>query len=458
MVEEVFGATPDDWQWKTLRAYSRGERRMSIRSCHGPGKTAVVSWIAWIQMLTLYPQKTVATAPTSSQLNDALFAEMKLWYRKLPQPLQELYEIKGTRIELKAAPESSFFSARTSRAEQPEALAGVHSDHVLLIADEASGVPEQVFEAAAGSMSSVGAQTILAGNPVRTTGLFYDTHNKLQDMWWTMHVSHADSPRVTDDFVVDIARRYGENSNAFRIRCLGEFPLADDDQIIPYELIASAMQRDIVMDPRWPAIWGVDIARTGADWNCLVERRNRIVMPDILRWQSNDLMVTAGKIVQRYKDTPPSMRPASILIDEIGLGAGVVDRCRELGLPVRGINVSESATYDERYHNLRTELWFKGRDWFEGRNVVIPKEAEGPGMPDTLAQELARPTYKVRSSGKLFAEMKSELKKRGFASPNTADAFLLTLAEDSAILSGGGSFQSGTSWNTALKMDTPGIV
>ena len=140
MVREVFGAEPDPWQEEVLRAYGSGKRRISIRACHGPGKTCVAAWIFWNQILTRFPQKTVATAPSRGQLEDALVSEILMWYSKLPQPLQDLVECKKNRIELRAAPDESFFSARTARVENPEALQGVHSVHVLLIADEASGV------------------------------------------------------------------------------------------------------------------------------------------------------------------------------------------------------------------------------------------------------------------------------------------------------------------------------
>ena len=84
------------------------------------------------------------TAPTSSQLFDAMFAELKRWVNELPKELQELFNVKSDRVELVAAPAEAFISCRTARAETPEALAGVHSDNVLLIVDEASGVPEAV--------------------------------------------------------------------------------------------------------------------------------------------------------------------------------------------------------------------------------------------------------------------------------------------------------------------------
>ena len=164
MVREVFGAEPDDWQLEGLRAYGRCEPGVSIRSCHGVGKTAMLSWIIWHQLLTRFPQKTVATAPTAPQLFDALFAECRKWYYHLPPAVAGLFEVKSDSIVLLAQPASSFASFRTARAETPEAMQGVHSEWVLLIGDEASGINEKIFEAGAGSMTGERATTVLAGS------------------------------------------------------------------------------------------------------------------------------------------------------------------------------------------------------------------------------------------------------------------------------------------------------
>jgi len=200
-VKEVLGVEPDEWQKDFLTAVASGERKISIRSGHGVGKSTTASWAMLWFLLTRYPVKVVVTAPTSAQLYDALFAELKRWVKELPQPIQELLDVKQERIELKASATEAFISARTSRAEQPEALQGVHSDNVMLVADEASGVPEAVFEAAAGSMSGHNALTILLGNPVRSSGFFFDTHNRLKDECWTKRVSCVDSKRVSKEYV-----------------------------------------------------------------------------------------------------------------------------------------------------------------------------------------------------------------------------------------------------------------
>jgi hypothetical protein len=388
----------------------------------------------------------VVTAPTSAQLYDALFAELKRWVKELPQPIQDLLDVKQERIELKASATEAFISARTSRAEQPEALQGVHSDNVMLVADEASGVPEAVFEAAAGSMSGHNALTILLGNPVRSSGFFFDTHNRLKDEWWTRRVSCIDSTRVSKEYVEDMKSRYGEESNAFRIRVLGEFPRSDDDTIIPMELLESAKHRDTRAYEDAPIIWGLDVARFGSDSSVLCKRQSNVVHT-LERWRNLDLMQLTGAVVAQYEACDHKNRPAEILVDSIGLGAGVVDRLRELKLPCRGINVSESPAMGGTYLNLRAELWHKAKAWLEKRDCKIPNNED-------LIGELATVRYTFTSNGKIKIESKDDIRRRGLKSPDMADAFVLTFASDAATISWG----SNNSWGKPIKRLIRGLV
>lgn len=445
-VKEVLGVQPDDWQAEMMTAVAKGHRRISVRSGHGVGKSTAVSWLALWYILTRYHAKIVITAPTSAQLYDALFAEIKRWVREMPEALQTLLEVKAERIELKEMPQENFISARTSRAEQPEALQGIHAEHVMLIADEASGIPEQVFEAAAGSMSGHNATTILLGNPVRSSGFFYETHNRLADEWWTRRVSCVDSPRVSEAYVKEMASRYGEESNAFRIRVLGEFPRSDDDTVIPMELLELAVQRDVAQTKFAPLVWGLDVARFGSDKSALCKRQGNTVTEPIRIWSNLDLMQLTGAVVAEWEALTPSDRPVEILVDSIGLGAGVVDRLRELGLPARGINVSESPALGHTYRNLRAELWHKAKAWLEKRDCRLPKD-------ERLISELATVRYSFTSNGKIQIESKDEIRKRGLASPDLADAFVLTFASDAAVASYGVSYTS--KWAKPLKRGIP---
>lgn len=451
-VREVLNVEPELWQDDLLQQYDLGTRRISVRSGHGVGKSTVLAWIMIHHLLFRFPQKTVVTAPTSAQLWDALWAEFKSWLSKLPENLLAQVDIKQERVELKAAPTESFTTARTSRAEQPEALQGIHSTHVLLIADEASGVPEQVFEAAGGSMSGHSAITVLTGNPVRGQGYFFDTHTKLAGTWWIRKVSCLESRFVSKEFIEDMRRRYGENSNAYRVRVLGEFPVADDDTVIPFELVESAARRDVEVQRTAGIVWGVDCARFGNDRSTLAKRRGNKLMEPVRWWRQLDTMQLAGRIKHEYDTTPAGSRPSVICVDVINLGAGVVDRLREWGLPVRGINVSESPALGDKYRNLRAELWFQAKEWFNRRDCSIPNQEE-------LIQELIAPRYKFQEvNGKLIIESKDDLKKRGVLkgdSPDLADAFVLTFAADATVALHG---RPRTSWRQPLRRPMKGLV
>ena len=426
-VEAMLRAKPDKWQSEVMEAVARGERGVSIRSGHGVGKTSVLSWLALWWIGTHYHAKVILTAPTSSQLQDALLPETKAWLKNSAPDFRDMFSVKADRIELIRDPERNFISAKTSRAEQPDALQGVHAENVLLICDEASGIPEQVYESAGGSMSALNACMVLAGNPVRSSGYFYDTFHKLADSWATFHVSCAEVPRVSREYIEECRLRYGEESNVYRVRVLGEFPRGDDDTVIPQELVTEAVSRDVQPTQFGSVIWGVDVARFGSDCSALCKRKGNAITEPIRLWRNLDTMQLTGAIKAEYDSTDE--KPVEIFVDSIGLGAGVVDRLRELGLPAYGINVAESPSMGTQYLNLRSELWYKAKNWLEGRDVRIPRD---PG----LRSELVTVRYSYSSNGRVKIESKRDLKKRGVASPDSADAFVLTFASDAGAAMG----------------------
>jgi len=468
-IREELKAEPWEWQLEVLEQYNRRTRRISIRSGHRVGKTTLLAWMILHHILFRFPQKTQVTAPTEKQLYNALWSEVKKWHEALRPELRLLVEVKHDRAELVESPGKSFTSCATSRAETPEALAGVHSDWVLLIADEASGVPEAVFESAIGSMAGENAMTILTGNPVRGQGTFFETHGKLagdgsKGTWWTKKVSCLDVPeQVSADFILDVKMRWGENSNQYRVRVLGEFPVSDDDTIIPFDLVEAALHRDVSTSKTAPIIWGVDCARFGRDRSTLAKRQANRLLEPIRWWVKLDTMEVAARVKLEWDNTPVAQRPLEINIDVIGLGAGVVDRLRELGLPARGINVSESPSLSdkERYANLKAELWFKGRQWFAARDCAIPDVYGGNRVRDgsigDFVAELTTVKYRFRKgSQKIEAESKDDLKKRGMDSPDLADAFILTFASEAITLAFGRA--GSQSWKKPISRILKGIV
>jgi phage terminase large subunit len=447
-VQEVLGGDPDEKQKEIMRAVARGDRRIAVRSGHRVGKTTALGQLIVWHGCTHFPQKTVATAATGPQLFDALYAETVTWFNKLPPTLRELFDIKSDVIELAAAPKESFISFRTSRAETPEAMAGVHSAFVLLLCDEASGIPEQVYEAAIGSMANPNACMILTGNPVRTSGMFFNIFKKALASWTRFHISCVGHPRIPLDFIQQVIETYGEESNAYRVRVLGEFPLADDDAFIPYEHMETALNRDVKPMLVKPA-WGLDCARKGRDRSALAKRRGNVLEEKVKSWSGLDTMQLVGRVKAEWDTTLPSERPDDICVDAIGIGAGVADRLIELGLPARVINVSESAALSERFANLRAELWWKGKEWFAERSCNLAGDEQ-------LGAELVDVHIDYTSSGKIIAESKKEIKKRGQPSPDLADSFILTFASNAATALHGS--KSTTSSRAPLKRNIKGIV
>lgn len=416
--KELFGVTPFDWQEKASRALVE-RRRVTVRSGHGVGKSALEAWtIIWF-LLTHFPAKVPCTSPTSHQLFDILWAEVAKWHQVLKERHPEiaaLIDRNSERIWLAGAPQESFAVARTSRPEQPEALQGFHAENLLFVIDEASGVSDKVFEVAEGALSTEGAYVLMCANPTRMSGYFYDSHHKARESWAAIHVNGEDVAGVSRSYIDEMRRKYGEESSIYRVRVRGDFA-GSEDGVIPLEYVESATLRDV--QAFGDEVWGLDVARFGSDRTALCKRRQNRLTEKVRSWHGKDTMQTAGLLKIEYDEA--ETKPVAIYVDVIGIGAGVVDRALELGLPVVGVNVAESPSAHEKYNRLRDELWFKAREWFEARDVGFVDD-------EALIAELTLPTYKITSSGKIQVESKDELKKRGVVSPDLADSFCLTFA------------------------------
>jgi phage terminase large subunit len=418
----------EPWQVEALEAISTHDR-VSIRAGHGVGKTALLCIVAYWFVLTRYPFKVPITANSQDQLRDVVWPELRKWRSRLPAELRDLITVKSERIFIGAADEQNdelpFIVARTASEDNPEALQGFHSENLLFIIEEASGIPDVVFEVAQGSLSTPGAKILMLANPTRTSGFFYDTHHVLRERWHTMRVNSEDVPRARGH-IEDIIAKYGRDSNVYRVRVLGEFPDTEDDAVIPLHLCEAALTRQVAPTDFYP-VWGVDVARFGGDRTALAKRRGNTLLEPIKFWRGKDTMQVAGLVMEAYRETlndqgkPTDDTPSEILVDVIGLGAGVVDRCRELGLPVRGVNVGEQPAVADRYMRLRDELWFRAREWLDSGKAKLAND-------QALIGELTGPKYAINSLGKLKVEAKDDMKKRIGWSPDLADAFVLTFA------------------------------
>lgn len=430
---EVLGATPTDQQIDGGKKVVE-RRRVSIRSGHGTGKSTFEAWCVLWFLSCYFPCKVPCTAPTSHQLEDVLWSEIAKWHRKLKErfpALGEQFEWSAGAFRMKAAPNESFAVARTSRPERPEALQGFHSENILFLIDEASGVSDNVFEVAEGALSTDGAFVVMAANPTRQSGYFFDSHHKMRSAWAALHWNGEDSPMVSRQYVENMAKKYGRQSPVFKVRVLGDFVGAADG-VISLELLEAAKIRDVDKNEAAPVVWGLDVARFGDDSCALAKRQGNYKLGQVREWWGKDTMQTVGIVKAEWDKTPAKDRPKAINVDVIGIGAGVVDRLKEMQLPVVGVNVAETESNNDNpdisFNRLRDQLWWQSREWLEARDCRFDDDEETIG-------ELTTPTYTILSNGKIKVEGKDEMKKRGVKSPNRADAWNLTFYQGGMPLS-----------------------
>jgi len=301
--------------------------------------------------------------------------------------------------------------------ENPDAYAGVHNqDGMMVIFDEASGIPDGIWSVAAGFFTEpiVDRYWLAFSNPRRNTGYFYECFNGKRDFWITRNID-ARTVEGTDKVVYEqIIAEYGEDSREARIEVYGEFPSTGDDQFINLALVDEAMRRPPHKDMSAPIIIGVDPARGGADSTVIVVRQGRDIV-EILRYKGDDTMTVVGHVINAIEQ----YRPAMTVIDEGGLGYGILDRLNEQRYKVRGVNFGWKALRPITWGNRRSEMWGAVKEWLKTASVPQDKQ---------LRDDLVGPRVKPDSSGKLFLESKKEMKARGLASPDAADAIAVTFA------------------------------
>lgn len=437
-VRDVFKAEPSEDQKKILNALAKPGAKISARSGHGTGKTTVLAW-AVLWFLCFHDDcKIPCTAPSASTLFDGLWPEINKWHMKMPPFFREQICVLAKRVVIVNAASTRFASARTSRKENPEAMAGFHATNILYIIDEASGVYERVYEVAEGALSTPGARVIMCSNPTRLEGYFYQSQHKDRALWTIVHLSCLRAPYVDQGWVNRMKKKYGAKSSIYRIRVLGEFPTRGADIIIPLDLCERAQERwqEFIAgkvkwrrSPRTRA--GIDVARYGDDASTIIIRNGGLILL-IERHYALSNTELAGRITALYRDD---------LFDEAyidgtgGHGAGVIDILRENGVPVVEVNVSSGST-DDHYARLRDQLYFRMAEWFadEDYQAMIPvDEDDEEGLAEELISDLVQVTYKYEMNGRIKAEDKASMKEKLLRSPDLGDGLMMTFADSQLI-------------------------
>lgn len=398
-----------------------GKRRISVESGHGTGKSCTLSWLIIWFLFCFKDAQIPCTAPTSSQMHDVLWKELSKWLQKLKPEIRCKFDWTSEYLRITESPETWFARAKTAKKEAPEALAGMHGDFVMFVIDEASGVPEEVFNTAEGALTQENILVVMISNHTRLTGYFHNSHTTDAKNWQRLSFNSEQSPIVDKAFTQRIIDKHGIDSDEYRIRVKGTSPneeAMDDKGYVP--LISEA---DIRFTQESPFIGetrlGVDPSGEGQDVTSWLARDNfklKVLGKELISHPKTIAVKTMTWM------TEVNVRDTDVMLDNFGSGADV---SKEMALSdsrynIGTVNVGQSAD-DDIYLNLRAEAFFRFRNWLRTGGMII----DNP-LGRELAKELLSVKYRRNEAGKIQIMPKQEMRKQGIASPNHADAGMLT--------------------------------
>ena len=439
---------PEPWQKEILLDLERGlidineAIRLAVTSGHGVGKSALVAWIILWAISTCADTRGVVTANTENQLKTKTWVELATWYRRFIA--RDLFKLTATSL-FSSDPERE----RTWRIDMvpwsernTEAFAGLHNQgrRILLVMDEASAIPDLIWEVAEGALTDEDTEIIWVafGNPTRNKGRFRDCHpgGKFAHRWESLKVDSRTVSFTNKSQIEAWIHDYGEDSDFIRVRVLGEFPRIDSESFIPYDLANNAVERAVEPSPSAPLILGVDVGRFGDDPSVIYARRGRDASshpPEI--FYGINTMDLAARVVHTFN----RLNADAVMVDSGGVGGGVCDRLRQLRIPVYDVDFGAKAEYineiepQVRYANKRAEIWGAVRDWLPTGSIVRLTIPSPTGTNVTLVDELMGPTYGLNNREEILLEAKKDMRRRGVASPNVADALACTFAYPSVV-------------------------
>jgi hypothetical protein len=432
MVRELFNATPDVWQDEALSCFPTTPR-IAMKASKGPGKTCVLSWLAWSYLLTRPHPNIAATSISGDNLRDGLWKEMAMWRNASPL-LQANFEITSERIFARQHPQTWFMSARTwnksaNKMDLGNTLAGLRSNYTLFLLDETGSMPPEILMSAEGALTNVGegreAHIVQAGNTNTLDGALYYACVKHAGLWKTVVISgDPDDPkrstRVSLEWARELIRDYGRDSPYVKVMVLGEWPPHSLDALIGPDEVEAAMKRkyqehDIAHAPR---ILGVDVARQGDDASIIFPRQGLVAFkPHVMRNVTG--VVGGGQVARVWAD----WKVDACFVDNTGgFGAAWIDILTTLGRSPIPVGFADTDP-DKRYYNKRAAMYFRAVQWIKNGGALPPD-------PDIVA-ELSQTTYTFRGDS-LLLEPKDMVKAKLNRSPDKSDALVLTFAEEVA--------------------------
>jgi hypothetical protein len=421
---------PDTWQKELLISVRDGllgideALRFAVASGNGPGKSALSAWLILWALSTFEDTKGIITSNTESQLKIKSWAELAKWYNLFIAK----HWFKFTATAIYSADPSHEKTWRIDQVpwneQRSEAFAGMHNKgkRILIIFDEASGIPDSIWNVTEGALTDEKTEIFwfVFGNPTRNNGKFHGCFHGNRHRWQTKQIDIRSSKLTNKKEIDQWIEDYGEDSDFVRIHVKGEFPNVSDRQFIPHSYVQQA--RGVELHPSKynfaARILAVDPAWMGGDETCIGLRQgNKFRI--LARYNKNDDDFVMAGYVAKFEDDE---KVDAVFVD-FGYGTGIVSAGKQLGRSWKLIAFGGESG-DAGYLNKRAEMWGMMKDWLR----------DGGTIPDDpiLAAELVGPEYYVKTTGsgagKIVLESKTDMKRRGLASPNRADTLALTFA------------------------------
>lgn len=396
---------------------------------HNTGKSCCLAWLIIWFLFCFKNAQIPCTAPTSSQMHDVLWKELSKWIQKLHPVIKEKFIWTSEYLRINESPETWFARAKTAKKEAPEALAGMHGDYILFVVDEASAVPEEVFNTAEGALTQENILLIMISNHTRLTGYFHNSHTTDKKNWQTLSFNSEQSPIVDRQFVDRIIEKHGKESDEYKIRVQGISPaeeMMDDKGYVPLFI-----EQEILLSPISELMgeirMGIDPSGEGQDVTAWIVRdfsKIKILGKELI---SNPKSIAEKTLTFMFET---KTLDKNIMLDNFGAGADVA---KEIALSdfhynIGTVNVGQKAD-DEIYLNLRAEAFFRLRTWIKNGGTIMDNQ-----LGRELKKELLSLKYRRNETGKIQIMPKLEMKKQGISSPNFADSVMLTFVKPPTII------------------------
>lgn len=433
-VEDVIGAKPT-WQQREVMEEIAVSNAVAAASGHGVGKTAVEAWVI-LWFLVMHPFSRIpCTAPTGHQLEDILWPEIKYWLDK--SEISSQLQWAKTRLSMKGYDDTWF--AVPCSANKPENLQGFHGQHLFYVVDEASGMDQKIMEVVEGALTNEGAKLLMMGNPTQISGTFFDSFHKDRELFKNFIFSSEDSSLVSSDYCERIARKYGNESDVYRVRVEGKFPRGGINTRINLDEVEAAINNQI--EKAGKIYLGVDPARFGDDESVICYRWGYHVYP-MITFQGIDTVRLTGEIIRLLRAIREHgyLEEIEVRVDETGIGAGVVDQLQAIRNGLYDTMKIFKLSPREDLHFVVVPVNFGGAGdkdsanfasvmWDRVKNLLpllqLPND-------DRMTKQLVTRRYSIAADGRVKIEDKKAMKKRGLKSPDRADALCLCVADVSA--------------------------